>query len=85
MILVVVHSHSKWIVAYPTDSATSSMVIELSLTLFAQFVIPEVVVTDNSSCFVSEEFETYMTKNDVKHITSAPYHPVLPSVPYACN
>ena len=74
MALVVVDSHMKWVEAYPTDSATSSKVIELSRTLFAQFGIPEVVVTDNGPCFVSQEFETYLTKNGVKHITSAPYH-----------
>lgn len=72
---MVVDSHTKWVEAYPTDSATSSKVIELSRTLFAQFGIPEVVVTDNGPCFVSQEFETYLTKNGVKHITSAPYHP----------
>ena len=75
MILIVVDSHTKWIEAYPTDSATSSKVIELSRSLFAQFGLPEVIVTDNGSPFVSEEFETYLTKNGVKHITSAPYHP----------
>ena len=35
MILVVIDSHSKWIEAFPTDSATSHKVIELSHTLFA--------------------------------------------------
>ena len=65
-------SHTKWIEAYPTDSATSIKVIELSRTLFALFGIWEEIVTDNGSCFVSEELVTYLVKNGVKHITSAP-------------
>ncbi len=75
MILVVVDSHSKWIEAFVTNGATSQVVIDISRTLFAQFGIPEVVVTDNGSCFVSEDFETFLVTNGTKHITSAPYHP----------
>ena len=50
-------------------------IIELSRTLFVQFGVPEVLVTDNSSCFVSSEFKNFLLKNGIKHITSAPYHP----------
>ena len=42
--------------------------------LFSQFGIPEVLVKDNSPCFVSEEFETFLSKNGIKHVTSAPFH-----------
>ena len=44
-------------------------------TLFAQFGVPETVVSVNGSCFVSEEFSTFLLGNGVKHIISAPYRP----------
>ena len=49
--------------------------IEELRTLFAQFRIPETVVTDNGSCFVSAEIEAFFENNGIKHITSASYHP----------
>ena len=75
MFLVVIDAHSKWVEAFPTNSSTSAVVIDHISTLFAQFGYPEVVVTDNGSCFVSEEFEAYLLKNGIRHLTSAPYHP----------
>lgn len=32
-------------------------------------------MTDNGPPFVSAEFQEFMERNGVKHITSAPYHP----------
>lgn len=75
MILILIDAHSKWIEAICTPSATSAAVIEELRTLFAQFGLPETIVTDNGTCFVSAEMEAFVKSNGIKHITSAPYHP----------
>ena len=75
MILILIDAHSKWIEAICIPNATSAAVIEELRTLFAQFGLPETVVTDNATCFVSAEIEVFFKSNGVKHLTSAPYHP----------
>ena len=74
-ILITVDAHSKWIEAVCTPSRSSNSVIEELCTMFAKFGLPEMIVTDNSTGFVSEEFESFLRSNGIKHTTSAPYHP----------
>ena len=75
MFLVVIDAHSKWIEAWPVHAATTSATIEKLRTSFAQFGLPETIVSDNGTCFVSEEFESFLQANGIKHVTSALYHP----------
>jgi len=43
--------------------------------MFATHGLPRVVVSDNGPGFQSEEFNTFLRSNGVRHIYSAPYHP----------
>jgi transposase InsO family protein len=66
MLLILVDAHSKWIEVFPTRSSTSAVVIDNLRRVFSQFGLPEVLVSDNGSAFVSEEFNKFLLKNGVK-------------------
>ena len=74
-LLILIDAHSKWIDAFPAASPSSSVTIDLLRSVFAQFGLPETIVSDNGSCFVSEEFQQFLKSNGVKQVNSAPYHP----------
>ena len=75
MFLIQVDSYSKWIEAHAVSRSTSAVTIECLRQSFSQHGIPEVMVSDNGSCFTSEEFQEFIEKNGIRHITTAPYHP----------
>ncbi|KAJ8338235.1 hypothetical protein SKAU_G00372010 [Synaphobranchus kaupii] len=75
MFLVIVDVHSKWIDVYPTSSATSETTIEKLRQCFSTHGLPQMIVSDNGTCFTSAEFELFMQKNGIQHVTSAPFHP----------
>ena len=68
--LILIDTHSKWIEAVCTSTTLSSVVIEELHTIFAKFGLPETVVTDNGTGFVSQEFESFLVANGIKHVTS---------------
>ena len=49
--------------------------IPKQLKLFASYEFPEQTVSDNGPQFVSEEFHQFMSRNGIRHIRRAPYHP----------
>ena len=51
-----------------TTGSTSAIVTQALRTWFAQFGLPEIVVTDNGPGFASEEFEVFLHNNGIKHI-----------------
>ncbi len=75
LFLIIIDAHSKWIDAYPVSSATTAATLECLRKSFSVHGIPEMIVSDNTQCFVSEASKDFMTKNGITHVTSAPYHP----------
>ena len=74
MFVIIVDSFLKWIGVIPNSSVTSDETIEKPQTVFANFGLPEQIVTDNGSTFTSKEFETFLQRNGIQQIRTAPYH-----------
>lgn len=75
MFLVVVDAHSKWMEVFPMRTATSQATIEKLRCAFATHGLPDIIVSDNGTCFTSAEFAEFVQCNGIKHVRSAPFHP----------
>ena len=75
MYLIIMDSYSKWVDVYPVSSVSTQVTIDKLRILFATHGLPEILVSDNASCFRSEEFGVFMNKNNIRHVTGAPYKP----------
>ena len=75
MFLVVIDAHSKWIEVVPVSAATSKITIQKLREIFTIHGLPQFLVSDNGSVFVSEDFELFLSLNGVQHIKTAPYLP----------
>ena len=74
MILIIVDAHSKYIDAHVVSSATTSATITKLRQTFAVLGLPITIVSDNVSCFTSDEFEQFCKANGIKHVKCSPYH-----------
>lgn len=73
--LVLVDSHSKWPSAFQTRSMSASTTITILRREFANFGIPDILVSDNYSSFSSDEFQSFLSKNGVKFRSGAAFFP----------
>ncbi|CAA9995134.1 unnamed protein product [Nesidiocoris tenuis] len=72
---LVIDAYSKWPEVFPVKNTSSTTTIHILSELFARFGLPVCAVSDNASTFTSKDFQQYMAKNGIRHITGAPYHP----------
>ena len=84
MFLIVVDAHSKWLEIEKMDTKTSTKAIEKLQSLFARNGVPSQLVSDNGPQFKSEEFQMFLKRNGIKHLTSAPCHPASNGLAERC-
>ena len=75
MYLIVIDAHSKWLEALPMGGCSALTTFQALRTLFAQFGIPETIVSNNGPQFVAREFENFCKANGIQYVRLAPYHP----------
>ena len=75
VILIITDSFSKWIEAFPMINMTSHAVIVKLREVFARFGLPRSIVSDNQTCFASEEFRYFLQRNGIKQMFSPPFNP----------
>lgn len=74
--LVIVDAFSKWVECYDMYSNTTSKAVITKLCDFmARFGIPNIIVSDNGTSFISQEFQNFCILNGIEHLRSPVYHP----------
>jgi len=66
---------SRYPEAIPLKRVDADTVCEALITVFSQFGIPEEILTDNGSNFVSKLTETLLQALGIRHLKTSPYHP----------
>lgn len=73
--LIIIDAFSKWPEVYILKNITTGTTIPALQSTFAQFGIPEKLVSDNGAQFTSFKFRRFCEENGIKHFRSAPFHP----------
>ena len=62
MFLLIINAHSKWMDIHCVNSATSSVTIHKMRSIFSSHGLPEIVVSNNGSNFVSRNLSHFCKK-----------------------
>ncbi|KAL0098925.1 hypothetical protein PUN28_020833 [Cardiocondyla obscurior] len=73
--LVIIDAYSKWPEVKIMKNITAKSTITEFKNFFASFGFPKIIVTDNGTNFVSEEFQRFLKLHGITHKRTSPYNP----------
>ena len=75
MWLLVIDAYSKWPEVYAMSATTARATVQQLRKISTTHDLPQMIVSDNGTQFVSEEFEQFCSSRGIQHDTIVPYHP----------
>lgn len=76
VLFVVSDWYSKFVFLHPMSKAdTTRMCIFLEKEVFLKFGVPQTVISDNGSQFISHAFQNFLNNYGISHFKNAVYHP----------
>ncbi|XP_049876804.1 uncharacterized protein K02A2.6-like isoform X1 [Pectinophora gossypiella] len=73
--LIMIDARTKWIEVFPVNSTSAVSTIDKLSEVSARWGLPRQIVSDNGPPFTSKEFTSFLTRQGIEHLFSAPYHP----------
>jgi len=74
-LLVIVDAYTRWPEVYVLSKVNSESVKYCLRRFFSQQGVPNIIVSDNATYFVSESLQKWFASIGTEHLTIAPYHP----------
>jgi len=76
ILLTIIDHYSRYPEVYILSRGSSHEIMKSLRSSFSKFGIPQKLLSDNGTPFVSNEFENFLANLGIKHVYSANYHPI---------
>lgn len=73
--LLVIDALSKYIEVEVAKNVSVQETIDLLRIVFSRHGLPDVICSDNATCFSATQFSSFLRKHGIEHVTSPPYSP----------
>ncbi|CAK9300770.1 unnamed protein product [Gordionus sp. m RMFG-2023] len=72
--LTIVDAYSKFLIIVPVKNITTDVTLKEIFKTISLYGIPETIVTDNGTNFISSDFEKFCSDYGINHVLTSAYH-----------